>query len=247
MEAVNGLWNTVEEIPPQAPTPGQDSGKDTDDNEVNHIVVSVSQSISVLQRDLYRYWSLVATMREGMPLVNSRLLSRTALRQVVDQLSPGDTSLIEQIRTEADIPHLLFIRLLLMQLGLLSERRGTLWAMPPDTFFSLPLLERARRCYRSWLDNTFWNELAYLPDVVVRPGPAPLDQAHEEIVRSRRQVMERVLAEQVEVWHEFPTLLLVPNFILPIYFFPARVVRVRNATQQATTLITGIFVCVVAG
>jgi len=233
MEAVNELWNTVEEIPPQAPTPGQDSGKDTDDNEVNHIVVSVSQSISVLQRDLYRYWSLVATMREGMPLVNSRLLSRTALRQVVDQLSPGDTSLIEQIRTEADVPHLLFIRLLLMQLGLLSERRGTLWAMPADTFFSLPLLERARRCYRSWLDNTFWNELAYLPDVVVRPGPAPLDQAHEEIVRSRRQVMERVLAEQVEVWHEFPTFIARTKLYTPYLLFP------RQSGTRAERYTTG--------
>jgi XPB/Ssl2-like helicase family protein len=220
MEAVNELWNTVEEIAPQAPTPEQDSGKDDDDKEVNHIVESVSQNISALQRDLYRYWSLVATMREGMLLVNSRLLSRTALRQVVDQLSPAGTSLIEQIRTEADVPHLLFIRLLLMKLGLLSERRGTLCAMPADTFFSLPLLERTRRCYRAWLDTTFWNELAYLPDVVVRPGPVLLDPAHEEVVRSRKQVMERVLAEQVGVWHEFPTFIARTRLYTPYLLFP---------------------------
>ncbi len=220
MEAVNELWNAVEESAPQVPTPGQDSGKDSNNKEVNHLVEGVSQNISVLQRDLYRYWSLVATMREGMPLVNSRLLSRTALRQVVDQLSPAGTSLIEQIRTEADVPHLLFIRLLLMKLGLLSERRGILFAMPADTFFSLPLLERARRCYRSWQDTAFWNELAYLPDVVVRPGPAPLDPAHEEVVRSRKQVMERLLAEQAGVWHEFPTFIARTRLYTPYLLFP---------------------------
>ncbi len=218
MEAVNELWNTVEEIVP--PTPGQDSGKDNNDRAANHIAESVSQNISTLQRDLYRYWSLVSTMREGMPLVNSRLLSRTALRQVVDQLSPAGATLIEQIRTEADVPYLLFIRLLLMKLGLLSERRGTLCTMPADTFFSLPLLERARLCYRSWLDTTFWNELAYLPDVVARPGPMPLDPAHEEVVRSRRQVMERVLAEQVGVWHEFPTFIARTKLYTPYLLFP---------------------------
>ncbi len=220
MEAVNELWNTGEEKSPQAPLLGQDSGKNSDNKEVNHLVEGVSQTLGALQRDLYRYWSLVATMREGMPLVNSRFLSRTALRQVVDQLSPAETSHMEQIRTEADVPYLLFIRLLLIKLGLLSERHGTLCATSADMFFSLPLLERARRCYHSWLDTTIWNELAYLPGVVVRPGPAPLDPAHEEVVRSRKQVMERVVAEQVRIWHEFPAFIARTKLYTPYLLFP---------------------------
>ena len=220
MQAVHELWNTVTESAPQVSIPEQDDGRVSESIELNHVVEGVSQHISALQRDLYRYWSLVAALREGMPLVNSRLLSRTALRQVVEQLSPAGTSLIEQIRTEAEVPHLLFIRLLLMKLGLLSERRGTLYAVPADTFFSLPLLERARRCYHLWLDTTFWNELAYLPDVVVRPGPAPLDLAHEEVVHSRKQVMERLLAEQAGVWHEFPTCIARIRLYAPYLLFP---------------------------
>src|SRR6266702_1566815 len=220
MKAANELWNTVEEGPPQVSALEQDSGEDVDSKELNHMVESVSEGIRALQRNLYRYWSLVATMREGIPLVNSRLLSRPALRQVVDQLSPAGTSLIEHIRTEADVPHLLFIRLLLMNLGLLSERRGTLYTMPADSFFSLPLLERARRCYRLWLDSAFWNELDNIPDVVMRPGPAPLDPAHEEVIRSRKQVMERLLAEQVGVWHEFPTFIARTRLYTPYLLFP---------------------------
>src|SRR5258706_6475692 len=79
--------------------------------------------------------------------------------------------LTERIRTEADAPHLLFIRLLLMKLGLLYERRSVLYAALADTFFALPLLERARRCYRLSLDTPFWNELAYLPAVLFIPTP----------------------------------------------------------------------------
>jgi XPB/Ssl2-like helicase family protein len=220
MEAVNELWNTGAENTAHVYAPEQNNGRSGENKDVNHVSEGVSEGIRALQRNLYRYWSLVASMREGMPLVSNRLLSRPALRQVVDQLSPAGTSLIEQIRTEADVPQLLFIRLLLIKLGLLSERRGTLHAMPADTFFSLPLFERARRCYRIWLDTTFWNELAYLPDVVVRPELAPLDQAHAEVVQSREQVMERLLAEQPGVWHEFPTFIARTRLYIPYLLFP---------------------------
>jgi XPB/Ssl2-like helicase family protein len=217
MEAANELWNTGEESGTLTAVPEGDGREDTDSRRV---VEGVSEGIISLQRDLYRYWSLVAAMRDGMPLVNNRLLSRPALRQVIDQMNPAGTSLIEQIRTEAEVPHLLFIRLLLMKLGLLSERRGTLFAAPADTFFSLPLLERARRCYRTWLDSAFWNELAYLPGVVVRPGPAPLDPAHEEVVRSRKQVVDRLLTEKADTWHEFPTFIAHAKLYIPYLLFP---------------------------
>ena len=216
LKIANELWNTVE----QSPSEIQTSEQDTDSKELKYIGKSISEGVSALQRYLYRYWSLVATMREGMPLVNSRLLSRTALRQVVDQLSPQGASAMEQIRTESDVPHLLFIRLLLMKLGLLSERRGALFALPAEMFFSLPLLERARRCYQVWLDTAFWNELAYVANVILRPGPAPLDPAHEEGVHSRKQVMERLLAEKVGEWHEFSTFIARTRLYIPYLLFP---------------------------
>ena len=217
MDAADELWNIGQESGTLAPVPEVDSRENT---LTDQVVEGVSEGIISLQRDLYRYWSLVAAMRDGMPLVNNRLLARPALRQVIDQMDPAGTSLIEQIRTEVEVPHLMFIRLLLMKLGLLSERRGTLFAAPADTFFSLPLLERARRCYRAWLDSEFWNELAYLPGVVVRPGPAPLDPAHEEVVRSRKQVVERLLAEKADAWHEFPTFIAHAKLYIPYLLFP---------------------------
>ena len=230
MDVANELWKTDREGGEHDPTSESDGGTD---KEVAIMVEDVSQGIRALQRTLYRYWSLVASTREGLSLVNNRLLSRSALRQVIDQLSPTGTSLPEQIRTEADAPHLLFTRLLLVKLGLLSERRGAICAEPAETFFSLSLVERARRCYRLWLDTPFWNELAYLPDVAVRPGPLPLDQAHEEVVRSRKMVAELLRREQVGVWQEFPTFIAHTRLYVPYLLFP------RQYGSRAERYLTG--------
>ena len=217
LEAANELWHANEEGSAHVSPTQQDSSESI---AVDDIAGDVSAGISTLQRTLYRYWSLVATMREGLSLVNNRLLSRPFLRQVVDQLSPTGSSQLEQMRTEADIPQLLFTRLLLMKLGLLSEQRGAICAMPADDFFSLPLLERARRCYQLWLDSAFWNELAYLPDVAAHPGPAPLEPAHEEVVHARKLVVERLLHEQVGGWHEFLTFIAHTKLYVPYLLFP---------------------------
>lgn len=176
------------------------------------------EGLARLQRTLYLYWSLAAASREGLSLVSNRLLSRPALRQVVEQLNPAVPA--EQVRAETDIPYLLFIRLLLMHLGLLYEQAGAIFAAPADAFFALPLLERVRRCYRLWLETAFWNELNYLPNVVLRPGPAPLDPAHEEVVRSRQAVMERLLQLQPGVWQDMPTFIARTKLYLPYLLFP---------------------------
>ena len=215
LEIADELWRTAERSTSDDQPPEPDVGIDSDSGGV-----SISEGITSLQRYLYRYWSLVAASREGLALISSRLLSRPSLRLVVDQLSQQGASAMEHVRTESDVPHFLFIRLLLMKLGLLSERRGTLFAAPAEDFFSLPLLERSRRCYHAWLDTTIWNELAYTANIILRPGPAALDSAHEEVVTSRKQVMERLLVEHVGEWHEFSTFITRTKLYFPYLLFP---------------------------
>src|ERR1700694_2341195 len=156
----------------------------------------ISEGVLALQRSLYLYWSLVFSSRDGLPLVGSKLLSRPALRQVIEQVEP--TLNTDVVRTEADAPRLLFLRLLLMKLELIYERNGALFAAPAENYFALPLVERARRCYRLWLETTFWNELGYLPGVILRPGPGPLDPAHPEVLHARAMVMERVEEQSLQ-------------------------------------------------
>jgi hypothetical protein len=187
MEAVESI--EAEQREQAEPEPGA--------NDAKSKPVMLSDEVHRLQRALYLYWSLAAAQRDGLPLVSSKLLSRPALRQVVEQLTDLN---VEQIRIEADVPRLLFIRLLMMRLGLLYERNGSIYPAPVETvadYFALPLVERTRRCYRLWLESPFWNELNYLPGVVLRPAPAPIDAAHAEVVRARAMVMQQILQAQV--------------------------------------------------
>ena len=183
--------------------------------------VLISEGALALQRSLYLYWSLVFAARDGLPLVGSKLLSRPALRQVIDQVEPSLNA--EQVRTEADAPRLLFLRLLLMKLELLHERNGAIVAASADAYFALPLLERARRCYHLWLETPFWNELNYLPGVVLRPGPGPLDPAHSEVLHARSMVMERVEEQAVQApgeWISFSTFIARAKLYVPYLLFP---------------------------
>ena len=209
------FWHTAKQR-----TTNESASVEANDIDLEYVGGGMNEGVASLQRYLYRYWSLVAGARDGLPLVTSRLLSRPALRMVVEQFKPSEAAVMEQVRTESDVPHLLFIRQLLLKLGLLVERRGAVFALPADTFFSLPLLERARRCYHMWLDTNFWNELAFTSNIILRPGPAPLDPAHEEVSHARKQVMERLLTENAGEWFEFSTFITRTKLYVPYLLFP---------------------------
>lgn len=182
------------------------------------------EGMRTLQRALYLYWSLVDGARDGLPLVSSRLLARTALRQVLEHFASFNRFWsglsLEQIHIESDVPYLLFLRLLLMQLGLLVEHQGTVRAVAAREFFALPLAERAWRCFHIWLETSFWNELNFISNVVAQPGPAPLDPAHEEVVYSRQLVGEHVLRVAPENWHAVQTFIARMKLQAPYLLFP---------------------------
>ncbi len=191
--------------------------------EASAEVEDVGEGVRHLQRSLYLYWSLVASLREGLALVNNGLLSRAALRQVMEHMGySGQAQRIqgELVRQESDVPYLLFLRLLLMKLHLLQEQQGALHTLNAEPFFSLPLFERARRCYAIWQDTPFWNEMLYLPDINVRPGPSPLDPPHEETMRSRHVVIERVEHERLNEWHDLATFIARTKLYAPYLLFP---------------------------
>ncbi len=174
-----------------------------------------------LQRTLYRYWSLVAALRDGLSLVNNGLLSRSSLRQVSESFASTIQHVQqEHIRAENELPYLYFLRLLLTQLGLLHVRDGAVYAQPAEAFFSLPLLERARHCYFLYRNEPFWNELGYLAEVNVRPGPTPLEPAHEEVVHARQAVLDRLRFEPLERWKDISTFIARTKLHLPYLLFP---------------------------
>lgn len=179
----------------------------------------IGDNARALQRTLYLYWSLVASMRDGLPLVNNGLLARSALRHMVEHM-PIQGQKDQVVRTESDFPFLIFIRLLLTKLGLLQERNGTLYVAPAEAFFSLPLAERSRRCYHLYLNTPFWNEMLYLSEVNVRPGPAIQDPAHEEVIHARQAIIERIRHEQTGIWHNLTAFIAHTKLYEPYLLFP---------------------------
>src|SRR5579872_246376 len=190
----------------------------------------IGDSARSLQRTLYLYWSFVASLRDssgngqrGLSLVQSGLLSRSALRQIVEVLYPKIR--MEQVRAETDVPYLLFIRMLLMALGLLREQEGVLSVQPARDYFKLPIIERARLCYRLWLETPFWNELLFLSEVALRPVPSPLEPARKEVIQGHASIVARVAHERSGVWHDVSTFiartkLYVPNLLFPRQYGP---------------------------
>ncbi|GHO74320.1 hypothetical protein KSD_20910 [Ktedonobacter sp. SOSP1-85] len=171
----------------------------------------------LLQRWLYSYWSVVVEAREGLPLLNNGLLSRSALRSVLARMAEGEDDVV---RNENESPRLLFLRLLAMKVGLLREQQGILQAAPAEAYFALPFYERARQCYQLAVEGSFWNEMAYLPAINVKPGPELLAEAHPEVVRSRQVVLERVLQETPGTWIDLPTFVARTRLYAPSLLFP---------------------------
>ncbi len=225
----NGIHDGVLIVPEAVKTVGRDEWRN--DEPFTTVLTGapgeseeVGEGVRTLQRALYLYWSLVASLREGLALVNNGLLSRSALRQVMEQVgSMGPMNAKPQhelIRVESDAPYLLFLRLLLMRLQLLQERQGVIYAVAAASFFELPFSVRARRCYKIWQDTPFWNEMLYLPDVNVRPGPSPLDPPHEEVMRARQTTVERIEHERMGIWHPLSTFIARTKLYAPYLLFP---------------------------
>lgn len=191
------------------------------ENPVTLSFEAIDEGMRDFQRALYRYWSSAAAARDGLPLVSSGLLARSALRQIIDTL--GAEIPLEQIRSEMDVPRLLFMRLLLLQSDSMRVRTagGASGAVAHSAaYFARPLPERVRFSTHAWLEGSFWNELAYLPNVVARPGPPPLEAAHPETIHARRTVIDLLLRETPGEWLDAGAFIARAKLRAPHLLFP---------------------------
>jgi Helicase conserved C-terminal domain len=189
------------------------------------------ESARALQRTLYLYWSSIVAQREGLSLLANGLLTRTSLKLIVDAMEEhkgqdeqGKETRFQRNadspRSEIEVPNLYFLRLLLMQLGLLQVNNTTLKAASANAFFALPFIERMRRCYQLYLETPFWNELAFLPEINVRPGPAPLEPAYSEVMQARKAILERIRLEPVKEWRDIQSFIARTKLYIPYLLFP---------------------------
>ena len=116
----------------------------------------LESSSRVFQRDLYLYWSYV--YHNQPELIGKGLLAKRHLTAVNDTLLQRET--IGTGQGEMDFPRLMFLRLMLIQLGLIRVQESSLQAVPGEAFFGAPPLERIRRTFEAYATGRQLNELA---------------------------------------------------------------------------------------
>ncbi len=214
----SGIHDGVLIVPRAVQKVARDLWEPEQDVRTQPVSHDIGDAAMSLQRTLYLYWSMVNAAHEGLALLGNGLLARPSLRFVLEHMLGKRHN--EPIRLENDFPRLLFIRLLLLKLGLLQVRKNVLYAANAESFFALPPVERARRCYRLYVETPFWNEMLYLSEVNIRPGPAPLEPAHEEDMHARLLVIERLLHESTHSWCSFPAFIAHCKLRVPYLLFP---------------------------
>jgi len=150
-------------------------------------------SARAFQRDLYFYWSTVRA--NPLSLTQQERLYRRDLRLVNDALlQPLELG----SRDEPDVPRLLFLRLLLTDLGLLkvdssrSEQPTQVRASELPPFFGEGPLQRIRQTFTHWRDGTFWNEMLSVPGITIVNSVSRLEPAPKQVVDARKRVLQHI-------------------------------------------------------
>lgn len=139
-------------------------------------------SARVFQRDLYIYWSYVD--RNRPELIAKGLLAKRHLTAVNETLLQRET--IGTGLGEADFPRLLFLRLMLTQLGLIQTKELVLESRPAEKFFGLEPHERIRRTYEAYIEGRLINEMTLIHSISAyaeRLLPVP-----DRLVNARRAI-----------------------------------------------------------
>jgi hypothetical protein len=181
---------------------------------------AVTGSARAFQRDLFFYWSAVRShplsltrqdrlYRKDLRRVNAALLQPELLEQdrhvpnafrvrrpdAHSPISGRGRQETEQV-DELDVPRLLFMRLLMTDLGLLTRKKQAIQIAARPPFLERELAERVQIAFAHWRDGTFWNEALSIPGVTIKGAGTRLDPAPQAIVRARKQAIKLIAAYQ---------------------------------------------------
>ena len=154
-------------------------------------------SARAFQRDLFFYWS---TARDApLLLTRQNRLYRKDLRRVNHALlQPEDLTepdLTGQAKDETSVPRLIFLRLLLTDMGLLIQRDQAIVAAAQPMFLDQDPGERIRRSFAHWQNGSFWNEVLSIPGITTKGAGSRTDPVPSQIAHARKSVLEQ-MAEQ---------------------------------------------------
>ena len=139
------------------------------------------------QRDLYFYWSTVRTT--SLSLTKQDRLYKKDLRLVNSALLyPQEIG----YKDEPDLPRLIFLRLLLIDMELLTCQEHKVRAAEHPRFLGRKPADRIQRTFVHWRDGMFWNEILSIPRITVAAAGTRITPAPEPIARSRKRVLKHI-------------------------------------------------------
>jgi hypothetical protein len=198
-----------------------------------HLPYVVESSARAFQRDLYFYWSTVRA--NPLSLTKEGRLYKRDLKLI-------NGALLHQVEidreNEPDIPRLLFLRLLLTDIGLLRRVGTTIQAVEKAAFLEQSPADRIRQCYTHWREGTFWNETLSIPNVTVYGVGSRLDPIPAQLALARARVVGHIAglfqARDAET-HWTPIAQLIDRirttdyeFLLPRDYFPFHSIYYRT-------------------
>ncbi len=147
------------------------------------------------QRDLYLYWEGAARLG-GVPLTARRLVSRPALRRLLEPLGADDASDASPDAPENERPRAYFLRRALERLGLLrlSGEDGARRLEAAETrvmarYLARALAERVELLARLWATGAWWPDHPERGETPGLQAPAP-----PALARARRHALDAVSA-----------------------------------------------------
>ena len=157
-------------------------------------------------------------------------------------LKTVNAALLRQVeignRTEPELPRLLFLRLLLTDMGLLQSSDYSIRAVEQPPFLERSPAERIRQCYDHWREGTFWNEVLSIPNLTVHGAGTRLNKAPKPLGKARARVIAHIAAQHSSRdpgTHWTPIQRLIDGirakeyeFLLPRDYFPYQSVYYRG-------------------
>ncbi len=191
---------------------------------------AASTSPALAQRDWFIYWSVVRA--QALPLTQAGQLRKRALRLVNKRLLWPDPSL-EGAARESAAPRLHFIRLLLQELGLLTQDRTEVRTshkrgQVPE-FWRQSVEDRARAALDAYVGMQGWTEWS-------SPGMSPFDL---DLAQARRTLLEQLRLLEPMTWVPTETFLSHLASVVPRLLFDSHTSRLLRAPHDRSASIKG--------
>lgn len=190
-------------------------------------------SARTFQRDLYLYWSIVHA--ESPKLTTQKRLYKKDLKRINEALQQPENL---NGKDELDVPRLIFMRRLMVALGILKQTETAIEAPDQPKFLSQNPTTRVERTLKAWRDGNFWNEMLSIANISTYSLGTRLDDVPEPVVRARKMVLNHIVALYKNDWTLIDTLIdsirmADYNFLLPRDYKPTHSYYYYSYTSQS--------------